>query len=190
MQAVFLVLDIALLCLRAALLLDLFLFFCHSLSGFNVLEQIYLMRQYNVKTLLLPVLLGLSFLWFGGKAVFELWSYSRLDKYAPATILDWQIEEKGSRAHILGTYTFEVQGKAYQGKTQFREPTFLNKPAAGGQLDEWKIHDWSVWYSSKNPEYSSLQKLFPYKDLIYGLLVMGVSGYFFLLNGKLFRARF
>ncbi len=187
MQTVFLVLDVALLCLWAALLLDLFLFFCHSLSGFNVLEQIYLMRQYNVKTLLLPVVAGVAFLWFGGKAVFELWGYSRLDKHTPVAVLDWQIVERGSRAYILGSYTFEAQGKIYQGKTRFREPTFLNKLAAGYQLDEWKTHAWSAWYDPKNPECSSLQKLFPYKNCVYALLVMGVLGYF---TGMLFRGRF
>jgi hypothetical protein len=83
------------------------------------------MRQYNVKTLLLPAIAGIAFLWFGGKAVFELWGYSRLNKHVPVAVLDWQIEEKGSRAHMSGSYIFEVQEK-HTRKTLPREPTFPN----------------------------------------------------------------
>ncbi|MFI5333688.1 MAG: hypothetical protein ACHQT8_00800 [Chlamydiales bacterium] len=140
------------------------------------------MKPYIVKTLALVG--GILLLWFGGKAIFELWNFFHLNAHTPATAVVWSVEEQGPRVFLTGSYDFEVQGKKYQGKSRLQEPIFLNKFAAESAINSWGSHPWSIWYDSGAPDRSSLQKLFPYKNCIYALIIFGVCGYYFIVFSR------
>lgn len=152
-------------------------------------KRLYPISPYNVKRVLLLLVIGAAFLWFGGKAIFELWGYSYLQKYTPATVLEWKTEERGARSFITLRYSFELGGRVYEGETCFKEPAFLNTLSAESEMKKWESYSWAAWYDPNKPERSSLQKLFPYKSCIYALIVLGVFGYFLFLNGTPFRGR-
>lgn len=155
-----------------------------------MLKQLYPISTYNVKRVLLLVISGASFLWFGGKAIFELRDYYCLQKHTSATILQWKVEEKGGKSFIATRYSFELGERKYEGETRFKEPIFLNTLSAESEMKKWQSYTWAAWYDPDRPDHSSLQKLFPYKSSVYALIVLGVLGYFFLLNGRLSRERF
>jgi hypothetical protein len=125
-------------------------------------------------------------LWFGGKAAYELWGYFRLDTSAPAEIKGWDIKEAGSsRFFVTADYKFTIQGKCFEGKTIFKQPVFLSRLCAEGEKNKWATYPYRVWYDSSNPRASSLQKIFPFKSMMYGLLTLGVLIYF---SYRVFRA--
>ncbi len=152
-----------------------------------MLKRLYPISPYNVKRVLLLVIAGAAFLWFGGKAIFELWGYSCLQKHTSATILEWKIEEKGGKSFITLHYSFELGERKYEGETRFKEPIFLNTLSAESEMKRWQSYTWAAWYDRDRPDRSSLQKLFPYKSSVYALIVLGVFGYFLLLSGRLSR---
>ncbi len=136
----------------------------------------------NKKWLALLVVAGAVFLWFGGLTLFELWGYFRLPAHTKATIERWEIEEQSSKFFLVANYFYEIEGEKYTGSCRIKEPKFLNRFAAEDELKQWQRYDWSVWYNPHAPKISSLQKLFPYKHLIYALCSFGLLVYFFLLQ--------
>lgn len=148
-----------------------------------MLEKLYPIRAYNVKRGLL-LFSALIFLWFGGKAIFELLSYARLSEYAPVLVENWEVEKQGSSYRLLANYIFEIKGKKYEGSYLFKEPVFLNQFSAEDEKNLWKASSWYAWYSPRNPQFSSLQKLFPYKSCSYAIVTFFVLIFF---TYKLFR---
>ena len=140
-------------------------------------KRLYPIRAFDVKRALL-IFAAAPFLWFGGKGLASWLGYARLTEYAPASVQSWEVKEKGSKYLLVARYTFEVQGKTYEGTCQFREPIFLNRLSAEQERDAWGNRPWFVWYSPSSPQFSSLQKLFPYKSLSYALVSFCVLMFF------------
>lgn len=152
-----------------------------------MLKRLYLISSYNVKRVLLLLFIAGAFFWFGGKAIFELWTYYSLGKYAPASVQEWTIEEIGSRCFVTAHYTFELQGKTYQGATRFKDPVFLNRFSAEEGVKKWRELSWYAWYNLQKPEKSSMQKLFPYKSCVYAAIILGVFLYLQALSRKILK---
>lgn len=129
---------------------------------------------------LILILSGAISLWFSGKALHGAWFYSRLSMVVPAQIHRWEVRKEG-RHRLWASYVYEVQGKLYTGETLFKDPAHLNALAAESDLKKWKEESWAAWVDPKVPSRSSLQRLFPWKSLIYALMSWGVSGYFLVL---------
>jgi hypothetical protein len=136
----------------------------------------------------LLILVGGTALWLFGKASYQLISYALLNERTPAHIEQLEIEQVGSsRFAIAASFTYEVEGKSYFGKTVFSHAYYLNYPTAEKALKNWKEKNWETWYSSYTHSYSSLQKIFPFKSCIHALLGIGVLVYFYFLRGYLQR---
>jgi hypothetical protein len=127
---------------------------------------------------LLLISAGLS-CWFLGKSAVEGWRYARLDRRCSTAIEKWEIRELNpSKFSILASYRFSLGDKEYEGKSEFRSFYLLNKYAAATEIEKLKKENWKVWYSSKNPRTSSLEKRVPFKALTYGLLSLAIFLYF------------
>jgi hypothetical protein len=125
------------------------------------------------------LLLGGLALYFIATALVPLYGYYKLQITAPATLHDWRVIQKSSSAFAIeAVYTFEAQGKPFSHQTIFSKPYYLNQLSAERQIKIFSTQPWSVWYDAHNPTYSSLEKVFPMKKIIYALISVGVFGYF------------
>jgi hypothetical protein len=132
--------------------------------------------------ILLFIFLAMPTLWFCAKAGYELICYARLSSHTKARVVSWEVEELSlSKLYLKCSYTFEVNGTLHEGKTRFMQPEFLNRPSAEQALTTFSSYSWSAWYAPKNPSFSSLQKLFPYKNSFSALISLGVLLYFYFL---------
>jgi hypothetical protein len=133
---------------------------------------------------ILLILTGSCALWFCAKSGYGAWNYLHLNALTSAQIEQWSVEDSGSYARIAASYSYEVEGKRYTGKTIFKEPEFLNRLSAENQLKSWEQHHYQAWYSSFFPGSSSLQKIFPYKSTVYALISVGVAIFFWIMFKK------
>ncbi|HNA62299.1 MAG TPA: hypothetical protein PKW79_04405, partial [Rhabdochlamydiaceae bacterium] len=111
------------------------------------------------------------------------WGYLRLEESASAYVYKWKtVEVAPSQFGIKAAYAFRARGKTYTGKTFFSKPYHLNANSAKKQLDRFSRETWVVWYQPSHPKISSLEKVFPTKKILYGLMTLGVFFYFLYLD--------
>jgi hypothetical protein len=109
--------------------------------------------------------------------------YFSLDSQANAQIESWKIVEKpDSTFAICATYRFFIPEKEVEGKTEFAKPYFLNPYAAQKAIDQLVPQRWVCFFNAKHPEKNSLQRLFPFKACIQGILTLALAVYFFILR--------
>lgn len=123
-------------------------------------------------------------LWFLFQFSVKIIPYLRLSHMADAQIESFIVKEITNEKYaIQALYQYQVNDKNYKKEYIFTSPVFLNRFAAQGHIDKhWSVNEWRVWYNYKNPDYSSLQKLFPFKFLFNACLSMGVLFYFVWLR--------
>ena len=134
---------------------------------------------------LLVWLAGLLMAGFLTSASLDLWRYVRLEKKSIAKIEKWKVVEKGSSKFAIKAYfSFENQGRTYQGKTTFSKPYHLNHLSAEKQIKNYTAQQWPVWYQQSHPEQCSIDRIFPFKKCLYSLMVLGVFFYFVHLRHR------
>jgi hypothetical protein len=118
-------------------------------------------------------------LWFAGSSCLDLWTYSRLDVRYPAKIFKWEIERKSASQFVLiAHFIYEVRGETYQGKTRLKKPYYLNEASAEAKVKEFETKCWAVWVDASFPQFSSLERSFPLKNVLYGVICLGILVYF------------
>lgn len=126
---------------------------------------------------LIPILI--YFVYGLGK---DLWVYFYLNQQIPAQILNWDIVPKSESCFLVrANYFFEMKEKKYYNSTIFSPPYYLNWMSAEEKIQFYANKAWKCWISSKNPNFSSLEKKFPLKKIIYTVIVYGIFGYFVFL---------
>jgi len=122
-------------------------------------------------------------LWFTITAVYHYYSYKNLNTQTLTSSLQWEVEEKSEEAFVLKAfYQFEFQGKSYPGNTVFEDTPYRNQWAAEEAIKEISNQNLKVWFDPQDPQHSSLQKKFPYKDSVYAIMLWGLILYFFWLG--------
>ncbi len=120
--------------------------------------------------------------WFLGKFSLEWYRYHQFSSETTATIQAWGINEvKKGHYSIYAKYWFENDGETVLGRTNFKLK-FTNEAAAKTTLNDWKRQSWTVYYRPKNPQASTLQRPFPMKEMVHGLIALGVLLYFLYLR--------
>ena len=128
-------------------------------------------------------IVALTTLWYSGIAAYRYYHYSTLNTSTPASTVTWTINAHSENAYTLtGSYHFEAQGKAYTGATEFSNQISINRYAAEQSSREHAAQRWKVWFNSANPEHSSLQKRFPFKECTYAIVLWGLLLYFLWLG--------
>ncbi len=113
-----------------------------------------------------------------------LYTYFPLNGLAEAKVNQWEVSESGSKYLLKALYSFEVQGKSWKGAFAFKRP-YYNEALAVADLKDRSKKAVTVWYNSKNPQISALEREFPTALLIRVLICYGVVLYFFFLNKKI-----
>lgn len=96
------------------------------------------------------------------------------------------IETKEERARVLVSYSYKDSNKNLY-KKNFETKDFLNSLGAKDYAKRLFDKDLKVFYSKKNPQKSSLKKVFPYKELVYCIITFLVFVYFLVLKIYLLR---
>lgn len=134
-------------------------------------------------------LIILSVLGYTTYMVVEVWQYMRLNRQTAAQNIEWSIIASSEDAFIpLARYSFIVDGKIYEGQTQWQE-TYLNRWTAQEAIGRLTQSPPPVWFDSSSPKISSLQKIFPFKASFYALLLW-ILGIYFLGLGYYVNQRF
>jgi hypothetical protein len=115
----------------------------------------------------------------------HLYSYYRLDKKKACTLHKLKIKEDNKgKFYITSKFSFFFDNKQFSGRTNFSRK-FLNYQAALEEAKKMAKINWDIWFDSKNPAISSLEKQFPLKNIIYTFIISGIIIYFFILRYKL-----
>lgn len=123
------------------------------------------------------------FLILGSFAMVSFYDYVRLSVRIEATIDRWKVIKKSSSSYpIQGSYQFEFQGKSWQGASILPPPHNLNRLAAKKIIERLPVGTRSVWIDPRNPKFSSLEKRFPLKPVLYSLTAFGVTLYFWFVE--------
>jgi hypothetical protein len=118
-----------------------------------------------------------------GLATYRYLSYSRLQSQAPLLNFTTKIEEQGETYFYVNVdYTYQVNGKTYSGQSNSNERHFLNRWVAEEEIKALTAKPPKVWFDPHNPNYSSLIKKFPTRDIGSALALVGLLVYFFWIG--------
>lgn len=119
-------------------------------------------------------------LWRCGTAAVHTWRYWHLNTLIPVKVEKWDVEQVGwSEYAIIAHYSYEFSGKRYENKIKFDKPYHLNLFAAQDEIKTLSKKAWKGWIDAKNPQFSSLQKSFPFLSVFYAVVILGIMIYFF-----------
>jgi len=117
----------------------------------------------------------------GTSALCQLYTYFRLTAHVEASACSWKVVKKSSSSYpIQCQYHFEFKGKNYQGTSLLRPPYHLNRSSAEKALP--KMETRKIWIDPHQPAVSSLEKELPLKKIVYALLSLGTTVYFWLIE--------
>jgi hypothetical protein len=124
----------------------------------------------------LVIFLVIIALFFNLKALINIYNFQRLNSFCKVNEVNFYVEEIKGKYKIAGSYRFESDKKTISGKNFFKE-SFLNQFAAQEAIKNLP-KERLVFFDPKHPEISTLEKSFPYKNVIYALIALGVAIYF------------
>jgi hypothetical protein len=126
--------------------------------------------------------LSLVTAWYVGRAFYLVYEYSVLQRNVPAKTIEWRVDELSDEQFVPeAAYTYEVDGKTYEGKGLWTEQIYRNAYAAQLAIMAFKQspkRSWTIWFDPTEITHSSLQKTFPIKECIYAGLLSGILLYF------------
>lgn len=130
----------------------------------------------------LVILLGLL-AWYWGDFFIKIYRYEKMNAKGFAVIDQWELHEKSNgKFYLSSSYHFFWNEKKYFEKTNFFRNIFLNEKSAKEWMEKEHQKEWQVWFDPENPQRSSLEKIFPLKELFKGAFVSFVFLYFWVFH--------
>lgn len=128
-------------------------------------------------------------IWFSAQFTIRIYPYLSLSSQTSGIVENFFVQDaQKDKFGVVAKYRYYVGGKEFIAEKLFTTPIFLNRYAAESHIEKhWKDKNWTVWYSAKHPEKSSLQRLFPFKTFFNLCLSLGVVLYFFGLKSYVSR---
>lgn len=121
-------------------------------------------------------------LWRGSEALIQLWKYLRLDTQLPAKIENWQIKERSpSKYALLIDYTYQYKGIERRGTGQWETAFYPNRYAALEKTSHLPSTPIQVWIDGSSPDYTALEKKFPWRPSLYAFSSLAILFYFIYL---------
>ena len=135
----------------------------------------------------LIIVIGLG-CYFCAKAGIQVYQYVSLDSRTPALVSRWEVESLGKDRYGLdATYSYEVQGERLEQTCLLPKKEFRNRFAAEKGAIQAAAGQWYAWYSSKNPDLSRLEKVFPFKSCLYAAFVVIALAYLIVIVSRVMR---
>ncbi len=136
------------------------------------------------------ILVGLSLLcvlYFSSAAFIGWYRWMQCDQRAWGTFTAWRVIEIDSSQFAIETdYTFVYKGQLYRGSARHK-PYPFNRPSAEKEIQIRQAQRPIIYFHSKKPNISMLQREFPLKKCLYALLTVSILGYFLLLDRVYFK---
>lgn len=127
--------------------------------------------------------LTLIVLWYSGVFIYRYYNYLKLSSRAPAKEITWTVEPRTDEQYLLkANYAFAVNGQTYTGTSTIEDRGYWNAYAAEKGVEEFSKKKWIIWYNSRDPSYSSLQKYFPLKECVSAAIMWAIVFYFLWLG--------
>jgi hypothetical protein len=127
-------------------------------------------------------IIGISVLGYTFYTVNAYREFTQLDTTIPLENITWDVFSKDEETHLYTTtYSYNFDGKHYEGEYLFKKPVFINVLGAKHALNEFSQEYQNVWISSEHPDHSALEKSYPAKELVYTALLWVIVAYFLLL---------
>lgn len=124
-------------------------------------------------------------LYYTSIALYELYTYNRLNEEIIATKVTPVIIKKNEESYLLAAeYSFVYKNASYIGKDNKLYHPFWNAWAAEKEAKALSDNKQKVFFSAENPHISALSKFFPLKALISALVLWGVQIYLFFVGKK------
>ncbi len=122
----------------------------------------------------LPWLPGAIFLWLTCGVFQDMWLYWRLSTPISAVVERVEVIEHGASKFELKAY--------FENRTcHLGEPYHLNRPSAEREAKALEGKMQRFWVDPQKPQIVALEKTFPYKKILYSIVALGVTGYFYFL---------
>ncbi len=122
-------------------------------------------------------------MWFMGAAVYSSYHYWKMSASRPPSQANWSVAELSSEVFVPQVaYTFEVAKTSFAGRTMLTNHRYIHPKGAEQALTEFSAKKWAVWYNPADPQESTLQKMFPFKECISALILFGLLLYFIWLG--------
>lgn len=102
-----------------------------------------------------------------------------------AVIKEWHAKEgESGYFYPYAYFTYEVEGKTYQGSSFYKKQYARNPYALSPILHEIAEEPLTAFYNKKSPHIVSLEKDYPYKEALKMAVIVGVCLYFLSLKRR------
>lgn len=136
----------------------------------------------NPYWLVFLAMIALGTIGYSGYSLFTVWQYLKLDKQTEILNIQWSVAAVSDDVFIpQASYHYAVKGKNYSGQSLLKE-SYLNEWTAKEAIDRFSKEPLRIWYDASSPEYSSLEKEFPYKQSFSMVSLWIICLYFVCLN--------
>lgn len=129
--------------------------------------------------------IGLASFGYFSKTVLDLYRYYRLNVSVVPETMTWTVGKANEELFFPeGTYRFSYQGKVYVGSDFLTREKYRNEEALQNDLPKFDRQKWSIWFRADQPNISTLQKIFPWKECIYTLFLFAIFLYLWRVGKK------
>lgn len=130
------------------------------------------------------LILSVSALYFGGSALYQLHRYYATSSETKPALFELSVKKIHSDLYIPeARYTYEVNGKLYQGVETLSEYGYFREEFLEKDLPNIaKEKKWVIHYNPSSPSVASLFRNYPFKAIAYGAIMIGLFFYFLYLR--------
>ncbi|CDR34262.1 hypothetical protein [Criblamydia sequanensis] len=138
--------------------------------------------QRKYVTLALVALFSIATAIYAYDALKKSWFYFQLDGQTKIEAPNFFVKEISDEKYAVeGRYGYKIKDKTYQGISRVGGRFYRNEFAASSAIKKIQT-PLPVYFSKNSPEISSLEKNFPYKEVVYSLILLGGFLYFVALG--------
>lgn len=121
--------------------------------------------------------------WFSWSAIAKVTRYYSLQQKAEISDAAWRIAKRDEENYrVEADFSFEYGGNTYRGSELFEKPLYPNPWAAEYAMKKLESETKEAWFNPRNPRFSSLERKFPLKTVIYAITLLGLWLYFVWLG--------
>lgn len=136
----------------------------------------------------LLIFVALGALAFSGKAFFELYQFLSLKESTRIASLSPKYRALSNGQYLLEAhFKYKIGGNTYSGIQKINKIPFKNRWIAEDAWQKLQKSNSLIWYKPAAPEKGILNKAFPFKGVFSSLLLLGITGYFYILGRFMFK---
>ena len=142
--------------------------------------------KYKISWLIVLFLSSLALLFLSFKTVYQINNYFTLNSSKRANLEKFEIKvDSKDKYEVLAFYNFEIGDKKFYSIRKFKQK-FLNELTAQDFIQKHSNKDFFIYYNKKNPNIASVERAFPYKNLVYSIITLTIFIYFIILKYYVF----